>query len=227
MPRHRLLALLSLLVHAVALAAIFVAQLFAVGTLPTPRQRLSYNQPRVVHLADISLPPAPARAGRSGESSALTASPSLNAAPIVAPSGMAPETGREGALSAAAGLARIEGGGSGLAALAGGDAPPPPPPPASVAPVRLHGMQPPRKIVDVAPAYPTLARSARVEGVVILEAVIDAHGRVESVRVLRSIPPLDQAAVAAVREWQFTPTLLNGEAVPIVMTVTVNFTLGR
>ena len=227
MPRHRLLALLSLLVHAVALAAIFVAQLFAVGTLPTPRQRLSYNQPRVVHLADISLPPAPARAGRGGESSALTASPSLNAAPIVAPSGMAPETGREGALSAAAGLARIEGGGSGLAALAGGDAPPPPPPPASVAPVRLHGMQPPRKIVDVAPAYPTLARSAHVEGVVILEAVIDAHGRVESVRVLRSIPPLDQAAVAAVREWQFTQTLLNGEAVPIVMTVTVNFTLGR
>ena len=59
MPRHRLLALLSLFVHAVALAAIFVAQLFAVGTLPMPRRPLTYSVPRVVHLADISLPPTP------------------------------------------------------------------------------------------------------------------------------------------------------------------------
>jgi protein TonB len=61
--------------------------------------------------------------------------------------------------------------------------------------------------------------------VVILEAVIDAQGRVESVRVLRSIALLDQAAADAVRQWRFTPTLLNGEPVPIVMTVTVNFAL--
>ena len=88
-------------------------------------------------------------------------------------------------------------------------------------------MQAPTKIVDVAPTYPQLARTARVEGVVILEAVIDASGRVATVRVLRSIPLLDQAAVTAVRQWQFTPTRLNGEAVPIVMTVTVNFTLAR
>jgi protein TonB len=48
---------------------------------------------------------------------------------------------------------------------------------------------------------------------------------VESVRVLRSIPLLDQAAVDAVRQWRYTPTLLNGQAVAVVMTVTVNFTL--
>jgi protein TonB len=64
-----------------------------------------------------------------------------------------------------------------------------------------------------------------VQGVVILEAVIDETGRVTNVRVLRSIPLLDQAATQAVRQWQFAPTLLNGEPVPIVMTVTVSFEL--
>ena len=73
--------------------------------------------------------------------------------------------------------------------------------------------------------YPAIAQSARVQGVVILEAVLDANGRVDSVRVLRSIPLLDQAAVDAVRQWRFTPALLNNEAVPVVMTVTVNFAL--
>jgi protein TonB len=60
---------------------------------------------------------------------------------------------------------------------------------------------------------------------VILEAVIAEDGRVRDVRVLRSIQLLDQAAIDAVRQWRFTPTLLNGVPVPIVMTVTVNFEL--
>ena len=54
---------------------------------------------------------------------------------------------------------------------------------------------------------------------------IDQGGKVSSANILRSIPPLDQAAVDAVRQWEFTPTLLNGAPVPVVMTVTVNFTL--
>ena len=101
-------------------------------------------------------------------------------------------------------------------------------PPAPPPPLRLHaGTDPPRKIVDVEPAYPERARTARVQGVVILEVVIDARGRVGAIRVVRSIPMLDEAAVAAVRRWQFAPTLSNGEAVPIVMTVTVSFQLSR
>jgi protein TonB len=92
--------------------------------------------------------------------------------------------------------------------------------------MHLHsGMQAPRKIAHVDPVYPRVAQSAHIEGVVILEAVIDAQGRVERVGVLRSIPLLDQAAVDAVKHWSYTPTLLNGVPVPIVMTVTVNFTL--
>jgi TonB family protein len=70
-----------------------------------------------------------------------------------------------------------------------------------------------------------IAKQAHIQGVVILEAVLDAQGQVESVRVLRSIPQLDRAAVEAVQQWHFTPARLNGQAVPVVMTVTVNFTL--
>jgi protein TonB len=75
------------------------------------------------------------------------------------------------------------------------------------------------------PVYPDVAMRARISGMVILEAVIDAEGRVANVKVLRSVPLLDQAAIDAVRQWEFTPTRLNGVAVPVVMTVTVNFTL--
>jgi len=83
----------------------------------------------------------------------------------------------------------------------------------------------PTKTKDVAPVYPPIAQSARVQGVVILETLIGANGRVEDARVLRSIPLLDQAALDAVRQWEFTPTLLNGNPVPVIMTTTVQFSL--
>ena len=102
-------------------------------------------------------------------------------------------------------------------------APPPPPP---VAPVRVGGnIKQPTKTKDVRPVYPAIAQSARVQGVVIVEAVIGPDGRVTDAKILRSIPLLDQAALDAVRQWEFTPTLLNGVPVPVIMTVTVNFTL--
>ena len=93
-------------------------------------------------------------------------------------------------------------------------------------PVRVGGnVPPPKKIKDVRPAYPAVAQSARVQGVVIIEATIGPNGSVTDAKVLRSIPLLDAAALDAVRQWQFTPTTLNGQAVPVIMTVTVNFTL--
>jgi protein TonB len=104
------------------------------------------------------------------------------------------------------------------------EAPPPPPPPQ--APVRVGGnIRPPTKIRDVKPIYPSIAQSARVQGVVIIEATIGPDGKVNDARVLRSIALLDQAALEAVRQWVFTPTLLNGVPVPVIMTVTVHFTL--
>jgi TonB family protein len=68
-------------------------------------------------------------------------------------------------------------------------------------------------------------RLAIADEMLTVATVIDARGRVASVHVLRSIPLLDQAAIAAVEQWTYTPTLLNGVPVPIVMTVTVQFTL--
>jgi protein TonB len=67
----------------------------------------------------------------------------------------------------------------------------------------------------------------RVQGLVIVEATIGRDGRVTEARLLRSIPMLDQAALDAVNQWEFTPTLLNGVPVPVIMTLTVNFTLSR
>ena len=70
-----------------------------------------------------------------------------------------------------------------------------------------------------------MAQSANVTGIVIVEARIEADGRVSAARILKSIPLLDEAALDAVRQWEFTPTYLNGVATPVVMTVTVNFAL--
>ena len=85
-------------------------------------------------------------------------------------------------------------------------------------------MRPPTKLVDVKPEYPEDARAAGIHGVVILDIVIGEDGSVIEARVIRSIPELDQAAIDAVRQWRFEPTLLNGEPVEVEMNVTVNFT---
>jgi protein TonB len=83
----------------------------------------------------------------------------------------------------------------------------------------------PKKLKNVPPRYPQAALQARVQGLVILEAVISPTGCVRSLGVVRGIPLLDWAALSAVAEWRYTPTLLNGVPVPVIMTVTVNFRL--
>jgi TonB family protein len=77
----------------------------------------------------------------------------------------------------------------------------------------------------VQPRYPPEAVAAKVEGIVILEAWIGIDGRVIDAKVLRSVPLLDQAAVDAVRQWEYAPTMLNGAPVPVITTVTVTFNL--
>jgi TonB family protein len=105
-------------------------------------------------------------------------------------------------------------------------APPPPPP---QPPVRVGGpIRPPVKTRDVRPQYPAAAQAAGIDGVVILEVTIGVDGSVTDAKILRSIPLLDAAALEAVRQWTFTPTVMpgSGQVVPVIMTVTVNFTLG-
>ena len=105
--------------------------------------------------------------------------------------------------------------------------PPPPPPPGWPAnAVRVGGnMKVPVKTKHVAPVYPAIAQSARVQGVVIVEVLLGPDGKVQDASILRSIPLLDQSARDAVKQWEFTPTLLNGLPVPVIMTATVQFTL--
>lgn len=97
---------------------------------------------------------------------------------------------------------------------------------ARLQPVRVGGtVRVPTKVKDVKPRYPPEAQNARVQGVVIIEALVDETGQVANARVLRSIPLLDAAALQAVSQWAFTPTEVDGRTIPLVMTVTVNFTL--
>ncbi len=81
----------------------------------------------------------------------------------------------------------------------------------------------PLKIKDVQPVYPAIAQSARIGGAVIIEATIGEDGKVLDAKVVRSIPLLDQAALDAVRQWEYRPTLLNGVPVPVLINITVNF----
>jgi TonB family protein len=86
-------------------------------------------------------------------------------------------------------------------------------------------IRPPQKVHSVNPVYPQDAKDAGVQGVVVIEVKIAPDGSVAEAWVVQSIPILDQAALDAVRQWRFTPTLLNGAPVPIIVTVTVNFSL--
>jgi TonB family protein len=85
--------------------------------------------------------------------------------------------------------------------------------------------RPATKVKHVTPVYPAAARDAKITGVVILEAVIGADGRILDVQVLRSIPELDQAAVDAVKQWEYVPLLVDGAATPTAIEVTVQFSL--
>jgi protein TonB len=85
----------------------------------------------------------------------------------------------------------------------------------------------PRKVFDVAPRYPEIAQRVGVDGTVIIEAVISVDGSVRDARVLKSVALLDRAALDAVKQWRYAPTRLNGVAVPVIVTVTVQFRLQR
>ncbi len=104
--------------------------------------------------------------------------------------------------------------------------PPPPPPPKIVVsgPVRVGGdVREPHPLKMVPPVYPPLASKARVSGVVVLEATLTAQGTVEEIRVVSGHPLLIDAAIAAVRQWQYEPTLLNGTPVSVILTAKVRF----
>jgi len=227
MRRKPSILLISISVHAVVLGLFATAPWWSpITNWPVPHEVLAFTQsPHLASLQDIELPRAPR--ARTSDAPAPTSAASPELAPIVAPTGVAPETARDGA-AVGSPSSGIELSGTGTVDGVGVPAAPPPPPPAPHEPIRPGGsVRSPVKIVHVAPQYPQIARASRVQGLVIIEATIDTIGNVQSTAVLRSIPLLDQAALDAVRQWKFTPTLLNGVAVPVIMTVTVNFELSQ
>jgi len=202
----------SLLAHVGAVLAILVVTITATDMLPPVRRAVDF----ITVTAPPAPPPPPVRRIQRDVPVAT------NAAPVDAPRGISEERPPDPIelLPSPGDLV--------ISDLAG---PPPvveapPPPPALREPIRVGGgIQPPRKVASPPPVYPPIARAAHVEGVVILEAVVAEDGTVRDVRPLRSIPLLDQAAIDAVKHWRFTPTLLNGEPIAVVMTVTVSFAL--
>lgn len=86
-----------------------------------------------------------------------------------------------------------------------------------------RGIPAPVKVKNVAPEYPAIAKSARVGGVVEIEATIGPDGKVQDAEVTKSVPLLDQAALTAVRQWEYRPTRVKGVAVPVIVNVAVDF----
>jgi protein TonB len=191
-----------------------------------PREMLSYYAPTPIEV--IPPPPPPVRPRQIVEPRLPAVS--ADAAPVVAPDTIAPEQHLDDPLAGEQ-KPGFAGGFGDAAGLVGGTSAgvleaPPPPPPARLPPVRWHsGIRAPLKTTHVPPIYPAPARASRTQGTVILEATIDTDGNVASLTVLRSIPFLDAAAVDAVKQWKFTPALLNDTPVPVIMTVTVRFVL--
>jgi protein TonB len=122
------------------------------------------------------------------------------------------------------------GGGDILGGLGGGSsagAPPPPPPKATQTRIKLGGQVQAAKIVaQPQPLYPALARQARIQGNVVLHAIIDKDGRVGQLEVVSGHPLLVQSALDAVKQWRYQPTQLNGDPVEVDTTITVSFVLG-
>jgi protein TonB len=147
-------------------------------------------------------------------------------APVTIPERVAPEEALD--LGAGAGEpGGVEGGvpGGVVGAIVGGLPPPPEP---EVPVVKVGGeIREPRKLRHVNPTYPELAARAKVQGTVVLECLVGPKGQIMKVSVLRSIPLLDDAAIEAVRQWTYTPTLKDGVPVKVLLTVSVRFALER
>ncbi len=210
----------SIVAHMVAVGALIIAPAFATDDLPEPYRTTAFVivRPELPPPASI---PSPRRdvAPSTSTPVPLTEPLEIQPEPIVEP---VEQCGFDlGASPIGIAIGEI--------ASTGDPIPPPPPVPARPKdPVRVGGViQPPTRLVHVNPIYPPLALAARKEGMVILEALIGEDGSIRAVKLLRPAPLFEEAAIAAVRQWRFSPTLLNGEPVPLVLTVTVAFTLQK
>jgi len=215
----------SIAIHALVIGAVLGASIWFVEDVPEPPIPVTFYA-----AAPPPPPPPPAAAKappkapevqkpvpiRPTEMVAPTVMPEKMPQPLAAPEPEAPAEGVEGGV-----VGGVPGGVVG--GVLGGTGPGT----GEGEPLRVGGdVKPPNLINKVEPSYPEAARKARMEGVVILEAIITASGNVEDVKVLKSVNPLlDAAATRAVQQWKYRPATLNGRAVRVYLTVTVTFNL--
>jgi protein TonB len=224
--RRSLQIAFSAALHSLVVGALLVIPLLRDVPLPEPTQavRAFFVTPALVPPPPPPPPPAPAsRATARVAPIASLNSPSAFVAPTQIPNAI--DLPEEADLGLPGGVAGgVEGGVAGgvVGGLVGGLGQAVP----ATAPLRVGGaIREPRKIFNVNPTYPTVARAARIQGVVVIECVIGTDGRVRDAKVVDSQPLLDNAALAAVQQWRYTPTLYQGVPVPVILTVTVTFRL--
>lgn len=211
---------LSIVSHAIVVAILIVAPLTATNVLPTPQSVLVF----AITPPPPPTPPPPLPEIRVTPPAPADVAPiNPNAAPFEAPTGIVEEPPFVPTTTAPPARLPVSNTGTALASpsLPVSLATPPPSRPIPVG----GAVGEPRKLHHVPPTYPTVARAARVSGVVILEATIARDGSVKDARILRSNAMFDQAAIDAVRQWRYTTPTLNGVPVDVTMTVTVRFTM--
>lgn len=210
---------LSLIAHAGLLTVLIVTPLVATTVLPTPRSVIAFVTPPPPPALPPSPAPQPAEVVRR-----LQAHLETSTVPLEAPDGVGRETALDFGVVPDVSMDAVAGVVEGIAPTGHIEMPPPAPPPTP--PIRVGGhIKEPTRLKNVPPIYPAIAQAAHVEGDVIIEAIIGTDGTVQNARVLRPMLLLDQAALDAVRMWVYSPTLLNGEPVPVIMTVIVRFRL--
>jgi len=229
-PKRRLgTVVLAAFVQVALVVGLVVTTLFAADVLPDPPDMMAF----VVAAPAPPPPPPPPAPPKPSEPTPepvkaapqplVQAAPQepIVAAPVEAPSTIAPETGREAEALRPVEVSNdrgLEGG------VIGGVSEAPTAPPVEV--VRIGGnMKTPRLAKRVEPEYPDVAQRAAIQGIVILEATVGEDGRVDGVKVLRSQALLQQAAIDAVKQWEYEPLIWNGRPTPFVLTVTLSFNL--
>ncbi len=218
--------IVSLFLHAVAVVAVVVLPLLYDQRLPeTATEVKAFFATPLEMAAPSPPPPPPPAAARVAARPPIPAPSSRFVAPVEIPAEIVPEAGLDLGVEGGA-PGGVEGGvpGGVVGGVVGGlpEAPPPPPAP----PLRAGiDVREPRRVKNVAPVYPQIAVDSRVQGVVVLECEIDARGHVDRVKVVSGNVLLIDSAVSAVRQWVYTPTLVRGVPVPILMNVTVTFEL--
>jgi protein TonB len=223
--------------HVVILAALIIVPLYTTGTI-----QLGKYEDTPLAAPPAAPPPPPPAAGRAVAPHVTSTHPNLTykLGKLTAPFSI-PKTVSLDNTAAAPDLGGVAGGvpggvpgaelGGSLGGVIGGTGTsipiPPPQPTAAKRIVRVgSNLKAPRQTFSVQPEYPPLAREAHVWGTVVVDAVIDEHGNVVGARALSGHPLLIPAALKAVLQWKYEPTLLNGTPVAVEMEVTVHFSLG-